>query len=419
MKISLSSENVIQYLYDTGLFTSQDSPSPESDLHQTTIDKHIFLVKLSGNRQIIIKQETPDEEYPSNYQSWNEWVFHQLLLQFPLLSNIPAIASLLLHFDAENSILVCTFLSEYIELEEFYKKHSIFPLEIATSIGSALACLHSYTFQKREYRDFIDTAPEGELRYNYYNPVQGISSLTQQVLGKIPTAALAFHALYQQYEELESVIADLSYHWKPCCLTHNDLQLDNILVHSRWQNLDDCLVRFKQWGVYAWGDPAFDLGTLLASYLQIWLSSLVVDSSLDLEESLDLALISLDMVQPSLIAIMRTYFQVFPTVLEYFPQFIIRVVQFTGLALIHYIQKCINYYKYFDKTHLSMLEVGKKLLTMPENSLLNIFGTSPQEILPSVIGVKIGVKTYTKKNGRETNRQIAPIYYPKTRLRGC
>jgi thiamine kinase-like enzyme len=412
MILSLSSQNVIQYLHKAGLCSSEDGALYESDLPESGGNNRNLLVKLADNRKLLVKQERCRNFDSSPHEFFNEWLFHQLLDKFPVLGNISAIASLLVNFDAENYILVRSYLSEYMELGKFYENNSIFPIEIATAIGNTLAVLHRSTFQKREYRDFMDTAPQGQFRYHYYNPAQGIGSINQDIFGNIPTEALKLHTLYQQYESLESAIADLAYEWKPCCLTHNDLQLNNILVHSRWQNLDNCLVRLIDWKACVWGDPAFDLGTLLGSYVKIWLSSLVVDPSLNLEESLNLAIIPLEVIQPSILAVIHAYLHAFPIILDYRRDFILRVIQFTGLALTHQIQNMIEYHKYFDNTHLCMLEVAKSLLIMPEQAVLTIFGSSEAEILQSVTGLNTKAKP-------EKEKQLLRIYYEKTRLRGC
>jgi hypothetical protein len=412
MRLSLSSENVIQYLQKAGLCSLEDGALSEAKLSESGRNNRNLLVKLTDDRQLLVKQESHIHVDNSLHEFFNEWLFHELLQKFPVLSNLSAIASSLLHFDPDNSLLIRSYFSDYMELGKFYAHNGIFPLEIAQVIGTSLAGLHRATFQKREYRDFMDTAPQGEFRYRYYNPAQGINSINQDIFGKIPTEALKFHTIYQQYESLESAIADLAYEWKPVCLTHNDLQLSNILLHSRWQQLDNCLVRFIDWEACAWGDPAFDLGTLLASYVQVWLSSLVVDPSLKLEESLHLAIIPLEVIQPSILTVIRAYLHAFPMILDYRQDFILRVIQFTGLALTHHIQNTIEYHKYFDNTHLCMLEVAKSLLTMPEQAVLTIFGSSQSEIINSVSGLK------TIPQPRE-EKQLLRIYYEKTRLRGC
>ncbi|PHM07366.1 phosphotransferase family protein [Nostoc sp. 'Peltigera malacea cyanobiont' DB3992] len=419
MVLSLSSHNVIQYLQDAGLCSSEDGPSDKSELPGSSQNNFNLLVTLADNRQLLIKQErNVNNNDGTPHELFQEWLFHQLLQQFPVLGNTSAMptavnhAPLVVHFDEENSILVRSYLNEYLELATLYHNNEIFPQEIASAIGTTLAGLHRATYNRREYRDFMATAPQGEFRYGFYNPAQGIGSIGPEIFGTVPTDALKFYVLYQQYESLESAIADLAYSWNPCCLTHNDLKLNNILVHSRWEQLDNCLVRLIDWEACSWGDPAFDLGTLLASYLGIWLKSLVVDPTIELEESLNLALTPLEILQPSIIALIRAYINAFPMILEYRNDFISRVIQFAGLALIHQIQEMITCRKHFNNVELCMLQVAKSLLVMPEQAVLTIFGMSESEILNPVAKIH-------KFPQPVKEQQLLRIYYEKTQLRGC
>lgn len=412
MLLSLSSHNVIQYLQDAGLCSPEDGASYESELPESGNKNLNLLVTLAGNRKLLVKQEHNINNDGTPHEFFNEWLFHQLLQQFPVLGNISAIASLVLHFDEENSILVRSYLSEYLELGRLYQNNDTFPESIAAAIGTTLAGLHRTTFQGREYRDFMATAPQGQFRYNFYNPAQGIGSISPEIFGMVPSEALEFYAFYQRYEGLESAIADLAYEWNPCCLTHNDLKLNNILVHSRWDQLDNCLVRLIDWEACGWGDPAFDLGTLLASYLRIWLSSLIVDPTIEIEESMCLAVTPLDVIQPSMVALIQAYLHAFPMILEYRQDFILRVVQFAGLALIHQVQDMIKCRKLFDNSEMCMLKVAKNILTIPEQGLQDILGISESEILQPV-------NKLHKLSQPDKEPQLLRIYYEKTRLRGC
>ncbi|MEH2181378.1 phosphotransferase family protein [Nostoc sp.] len=419
MVLSLSSHNVIQYLQDAGICSSEDGPSDKSELPKSSQNNFNLLVTLADNRQLLLKQERKvNNNDGAPHELFQEWLFHQLLQQFPVLGNTSAMptavnhAPLVVHFDEENSILVRSYLSEYLELATFYHNNEIFPQEIASAIGTTLAGLHRATYNRREYRDFMATAPQGEFRYGFYNPAQGVGSIGPEIFGTVPTDALKFYVLYQQYESLSSAIADLAYSWNPCCLTHNDLKLNNILVHSRWQQLDNCLVRLIDWEACSWGDPAFDLGTLLASYLGIWLKSLVVDPTIELEESLHLALTPLEILQPSIIALIRAYINAFPMILEYCNDFISRAIQFAGLALIHQIQDMITCQKHFNNAEICMLQVAKSLLVMPEQAVLSIFGISETEIMNSMAKIH-------KFPQPVKEQQLLRIYYEKTQLRGC
>ncbi len=412
MLLSLSSHNIIQYLQETGLCCSEDGASNKYKLLKSSQHNLNLLVTLAGNQQLLVKQKRHIENGGTPHEFFNEWLFHQLLQKFPVLGNISSIAPSILHYDESNSILVRNYLSEYSELNEFYRQNDIFPPEIATAIGTTLGEVHRATFQHREYRNFMATAPEGQFRYSFYNPAQGVDSISPEIFGTVPTEALKFYLLYQRYESLESAIADLAYEWQPCCLTHNDLNLNNILIHSRWDQLDNCLIKLIDWEACGWGDPAFDLGTLIASYLGIWLSSLVVDPTIELEESLHLAMTPLEVLQPSLLALIRAYLNAFPMILDYRSDFIVRVIQFTGLALINQIQETIKVRKYFGNSDICMLQIAKNLLTIPEQSVLSIFGVSESKIAHPLAKIH-------KFPQPEKEQQLVPLYYENTRLRGC
>jgi aminoglycoside phosphotransferase (APT) family kinase protein len=136
------------------------------------------------------------------------------------------------------------------------------------------------------------------------------------------------------------------------------------------------MIRFIDLERANWGDPAYDLGMIIGSYLQFWLSSLVINKSLSLEESLRLALIPLEKLQPSIGALVQAYLTAFPNILAERPDFLERVIEFSGFALIQQIQAMIQYQKAFGNMGIAMLQVAKKLLGYPKQSMATIFGTA-------------------------------------------
>ena len=184
---------------------------------------------------------------------------------------------------------------------------------------------------------------------------------------------------------------ELSNCFHPCCLTHNDLKLNNILLHTDWEHPSPNSIRLIDWERSSWGDPAFDLGTLIASYLQIWLNSLFISKSLTIEESLRLALTPLEELQPSIATLAGAYFNRFPEILDYYPNFLLRVVQFAGLALIQQIQAMIQYQKSFGNQGICMLQVAKSLLCRPDQSLSTVFGAAEKKLTQSSSAAEIAI----------------------------
>ena len=184
-------------------------------------------------------------------------------------------------------------------------------------------------------------------------------------------------------------IAELGESFCADCLTHNDLKLNNILVPDDWQqvkegkdlDIDNIVqLRLIDWERCGWGDPAFDLGSLISSYLVIWLNSLVVGKSIAIEEALRMAMTPLEELQPSMTALIRSYLAGFPEILKYHPDFLRRVLQFAGLSLIVKIQAILQHQKSFNNTGICMLQVAKTLLCHPEASISTIFGVEASEL---------------------------------------
>jgi len=165
-------------------------------------------------------------------------------------------------------------------------------------------------WNRQEYRDFFSQSRENLSVDKAFASIRGLERIEPEILGLVPADGLKFFALYQRYDSLGKAIAELISAMTPCCLTHNDLKLNNILLHNDWEQIssklepsNNSIIRLIDWERCAWGNPAFDLGMLIASYLQIWLNSLIVNQAIELEESLANALIPLAQLQPSLAAI--------------------------------------------------------------------------------------------------------------------
>ena len=199
--------------------------------------------------------------------------------------------------------MVSTYLDNYRDLSDFYSKENSFPTKVAAQIGNFLGTVHRDTWNRENYREFfasevVSTKPE-------VSPllVDSLERIGPEIFGMAPVDGLRFFALYQRYDSLGQAIAQLRETLSPNCLTHNDLKLNNILMAQNWENSGENIVRLIDWERSSWGDPAFDLGTAISSYLQLWLGSLVISNSLSIEESLKFATTPLELLQPSIAAL--------------------------------------------------------------------------------------------------------------------
>lgn len=375
----LSSDNVFKYLSQQNI---KDSTKQNQSTVESLAAKNFnLLVTFPDNYKLLVKQERHNLEGETAGEFKSEYRIQEWLEQFPKQKSLRPFLPELLYFDAENSIIVFRYLDDYRDLMDFYAKESSFPLEISSAIGTLLATIHRDTYQQENHRQFFESEANSQGGNQVPRLIKGLERITPEIFSSVPGDALKFFALYQRYDSLGMAIAELGNAFTPACLTHNDLKLNNILLHTDWEQTDESIIRLIDWERNSWGDPAFDLGTLFASYIQIWLASLVISKSLSIEESLGLAMTPLEEVQPSIAALTKAYLETFPEILKHRPDFLIRVVQFTGFALIQQIQAMIQYQKSFGNTGIAMLQVAKSLLCRPERSLPTVFGKAVVEIV--------------------------------------
>ncbi|MTJ08928.1 MULTISPECIES: phosphotransferase [unclassified Anabaena] len=374
MPFLISSANVFDYLVDHKIIHPQDQSLIKIELKSAK--NFNLLISLPDGRQLLVKQERHDQNGKTLGEFVDEWKIHDLCQKFLEINHLRSYLSEAIYFDLENSIMVFNYLNQYQDLSEFYAKNHVFPTDIAQLIGSNLGVFHRTTINQENYQKSFETSLEAP------NLAKGLNRITPQIFGNLPADGLRFFALYQRYDNLGKAIAELSQAFIPCCLTHNDLKLNNILLSLNWKTEIEqklpghqSIIRLIDWERGNWGDPANDLGTIIASYLQIWLYSIVANKTIPIEECLRLAAIPLPMIQPSLSALVSGYLDNFPEILERRPNFLALVMQFSGLALIRAIQAKLQYEKTFGNSGICILQVAKSLLCRPQASIPTILGT--------------------------------------------
>ncbi|QIR41861.1 aminoglycoside phosphotransferase family protein (plasmid) [Tolypothrix sp. PCC 7910] len=386
MSFLLSSQNVFEYLEQHNISTQVEEYSGQIE-HKVARNFNLLL-SLPDNRTIIIKQECyrPDGKTTGGFI--NEWRIQEFLQQFPSLNHLHPFVPELIHFNETDSIIIFNYLKEHCDLIDFYTKSNVFPPAIASAIGSTIAAFHRATLNHQEYRDFFGEGREdAPLNGGIPYIIRKFDRISPEIFGQVPGDGLKFFALYQRYDSLRDAIAELTDTIMPYCLTHNDLKLNNILLHNNWQQIlaeksaKDSVLRIIDWERCSWGDPAFDIGMLVGSYLLLWLKSLVVSKSIDIEDSLRMAVTPLENLQPSIAALVSTYFANFPEILEYCPRFLHRVMRFSGLALILHIQATLQHRKTFGNTGICILQVAQGLLCSPEQFMSAVFGAATSEIV--------------------------------------
>jgi hypothetical protein len=388
MKISLDTANVFEYL--ATLNYCQISDQNRSKVTVIEAKNFNILIAFEDGRNLLIKQEIHNNSGQTAGEFWSAWQMQELINRFPDLGKkVSAFLPELMHFDPDNSILVVRYLAEYSDLYQYYTNEHKFPVAVARSIGQHLATIHSQTFQQPEYQRWVET---NNARHQTHQNISAsvhpaidlidrLTHLTPQIFQVTPPACLQFFHLYQRFPNLSLAIVDLGKSIVPSCLVHHDLKLNNILIDLDWERPESTVTRLIDWERANWGDPAFDLGCLLASYLEIWLDGLPIGNSLSINESLQLATTPLELLQPSLFTLVQAYLTEFPAITLTRPDYLDRSIQFAGLALIQNIEGKIYAERTFDNRGIVILQVAKQLICTPQAAMNTLFGANSSQLI--------------------------------------
>ncbi len=372
MKFLLSSQNVGDYLGGLGLCT--ESERIQLQIEPVPGKNFNMLVKFPDGRKLLVKQERFAGPNKAAGEFVREARIQEFFQEFPEVGHIRPLLPAVLHFDANNYIIVGKYQDGYRDLWDLYEKENSFPLAIAEAIGTQIATLHRDTFNRHDYRDFLSQKCEGVPQTAAQYLADKLGRVEPEIFGRLTSGLLKLLALYQRYDSLGQAVDELAGTFAPCCLMHNDLKLNNILLNADWEQCGEGMVRFIDWERSNWGEPESDLGTLIASYLILWLNSMIISRALSIEESLRLATVPLEQIQPSIAALTQSYFNTFPEIMQARPDFLRRAVQFAGAGLIMQTMPMIRYQGALGNMGIGMLQVAKSLLCRPEQSVPTIFG---------------------------------------------
>ena len=386
MQLILSLENVVEFLKQHNLCAPDFQPTAPIICKEGT---NFNLVVESTDGNLLVKQNRLDSQGQTKASLTAEWVVQALIDTFGLTAIQPLVSRVLL-LDSPNRTLVSVFYSNFQALDRFYDIYRAFPASIPERMGINLARIHSSTFEQVPQREFIGRYLNLNRAKELPGFVRRLNSLNPSIFSVICADGLEFYRLYQRFPSLNQAVLELYAGIHPVCLIHNDLTLDNFILDRQLDpnstQIEPEQVKIIDWERTLWGDPAIDLGMVIAEYVGgIWLGNLVVDRHIDLNTMLSLATYPLEALVPSLRAFLRGYLTEFPQILSHRPEFVRRVVQFAGMGILNRLTYYVEHHYHFDNNSLCKLQVAKNLICAPQQGIATLFGMTEAELIATSV----------------------------------
>ena len=276
------------------------------------------------------------------------------------------------HYDSAARILTLHLIANGENLHLYQQRTGGFPVSIAESLGSALATLHAV--------DVRAALPEETLsRLFLQQPpwILGVHQMRPNSLGNDVSAAnRQLFDLVQRYPTFAESLEAIRTAWTRNRLIHGDLKWDNCVI--TWPDGSDGAPRvvFADWELADLGDPAWDVGAMLQTWLVPWIQSIPVAPGAAPRQLTESAGVPLPSMQPALRAFWTTYAERRALAADEREDFAERAVRSAGARMIQTAYESLATLQQLTPQMILLLQVSLNVLTRPQQARRELFALS-------------------------------------------
>jgi len=353
---TMNQQDVIDWFHNTGLLQERTItainiiPLRKVAALITLDDGQAFFMKQMFSPQILTRASAIYGFTPLTDMSSREAELLQYVFNHDEMSACRSSITLLHHIDHEKNIIVTEGLIEYQTLQEYCQFYPPTEQRIQQRIAVQLAQFHQLS---------QSNACQQEHRLYLHPPIPTYGHITPRVFAN--AVGRDYPRYLQSVQSVNDALRMLKQTWQPTCLIHGDFKCDNILL--RQENNTGLTIKFIDWELSGWGDPLWDLGSLIGHYLLYWVLSISIDSPTTLASWIEHAHIPFHQFQNAASTLVQEYF--LATSSLQIEISLISITQYIGLFLIHRAQVILETVGSMDSHVYCCLFIGKNLLQRP------------------------------------------------------
>jgi hypothetical protein len=266
--MSLSEAGIVRYMLDQGLLRRSDIAAGHLLVVPASRQHRNFLVR-SGEAETGWFVKQPGANGPMEHAGISrEAAFYWLVSTRDPFRAMGDLVPSYVQYDPLRPILVL----DAARGTPPHRRQSLdkgFPPAIGEAVGRALAAVHQIA--REDAGEAATLIPE--------EPPWVLAILQASVQGGLPRNPGTEFALgvVRHHPGFERALAKLREGWQPQRLTHGDMKWDNTLVDvseepvlgtaPAEEGVKPPAVRLLDWEMAAWGDPAWDVGSLIQDYV--------------------------------------------------------------------------------------------------------------------------------------------------------
>lgn len=258
-----TSQQLLFYLVDKGIVPLE-----------AVVDGDIMIATDRSRHQCfaVMRKHGPSY-FVKQIQDWQPLAAQTLEREancYRLVNSNPALAPLkpllprFYTFDEVKKVLVLELLPDAENLGVFHRRCNEFPIQVAEQLGRALGTYHSSAIHPFHQNETFPSRLPWILTFIQDGSASpyGLSNANSEMLG-----------ILAKYPEFSIGLARLRDSWKATTLIHGDMKWENCVVYPRDAALDNLTLNVIDWEIADLGDPLWDVGSVMQSYLHSWATS--------------------------------------------------------------------------------------------------------------------------------------------------
>ncbi len=232
-----------------------------SPLHQRSL---CYRVQRPDGVSVFVKRATRDAAQRWSADLPREASRLARALRYPVAA--PALLTTVVEEDLQ--LIVTEFLDGYVGLGQARRADGGSSPRLAAALGELLGRLHAVRPEPGEHDDTPNHARQ---------VVDSWLVITPARLAALPAGYAEMARAVRRGRLTEPLMAAAA-GWRQEAFVHADLKSDNVLCADPGSSGDVApslpAVRLVDWELAGWGDPAWDVGSVLGDYLFSWLASM-------------------------------------------------------------------------------------------------------------------------------------------------
>lgn len=373
----LTPERIVYYLIErgyVGLDTVVDGDFLVVDYRRRNRNFQIICRKRPG---LFVKQVQSMEPEPISTLQ-REANCYWLVQTQPALAPLARMMPKFVGYDPLRHVLAIELLGGAETLTEYQRRLGRLPQALTAELGGLLGNYHrdlGAWIMESQYRALFPQAVPWILTFHKMRP---------EYFRPLSAGNARLLELVQSYTEFHEALDTLHAEWKVNGLVHGDMKWENCLVQTKLLSSDHAMpqdggnpaitLKLVDWEMADLGDPCWDVGALLQSFLVFWILSLPLAGQVEPAQLIEMAQHPLNDMQPSIRSFWRGYRGAMSLDAGKAKDLLLRCVRFSGARMIQSTFECLYFAPDITPQAICLLQVSLNILKDPAGALENLLG---------------------------------------------